>query len=68
MVLYITATGAALSGWGVKLLINNIHPFHPLVSGALILGVYVIVYFLAGSILGISESKKIVNRVFSKFR
>ncbi len=68
LMLYCAALGAALLGWGVKLLINSFHPIHPLISGAAILGVYVFVYFLAASALGISEAKKMVNKVLSKFR
>jgi putative peptidoglycan lipid II flippase len=65
LLLYSAAIAAALSGWGIKMLINHFHPIHPLFSGAAILGVYVIVYFMAGSILGISEAKRVVNKVFS---
>lgn len=63
LLLYGTAIVAALAGWGIKLLISHFHPVHPLISGAVILGVYVIVYFLAGSFFGITEAKRIVNKI-----
>lgn len=63
LMLYSAAIVAAFFGWGVKLLINHIHPLHPIISGAVILGVYIVVYFLAGSFFGISEAKRVVSRV-----
>lgn len=66
IVLYSAAILAALFGWGVKLLIAWFYPVHPIVSGAVILGAYVSTYFLASSFFGISESKKIVNKILRR--
>ena len=63
--LYSAAISAAICGWGVKLLIGVIGPVHPAIAGVAILGVYGVVYFLAGSVIGIKESQQMVKRVFS---
>lgn len=66
--LYGAALTAALAGWGGKLLIGYFGTIHPMISGAVILGIYTTVYFLASSLLGISEAQKIVKRVFPLFK
>lgn len=60
---YSAAFAGALCAWGVKLLIGYFPPFHPIVSGVIILGVYAMVYFIAGSILGINEAKGMMKRI-----
>lgn len=65
IMLYSAAISAAICGWGVKLLIGVIGPVHPAIAGVAILGVYGVVYFLAGSVIGIKESQQMVKRVFS---
>jgi putative peptidoglycan lipid II flippase len=61
--LYCAAFAGALCGWGVKFTLGYFSPLHPIVSGVIILGLYGIVYFLAGSILGIKQAKGMMKRV-----
>jgi putative peptidoglycan lipid II flippase len=61
--LYCAASAGALCGWGAKFLIGYFPPLHPIISGVIILGLYGIVYFLTGSILGIKQAKGMMRRV-----
>ena len=58
--LWLAAFLAASIGWGLKLLVGNIHPV-PL--AAIVLGGYGISYFAVASALGIPASRAIVGRL-----
>jgi putative peptidoglycan lipid II flippase len=58
--LWLAAFVAAAIGWGLKLLVGDLHPI-PL--AAIVLGGYGISYFAITSALGISASQAIVNRL-----
>jgi putative peptidoglycan lipid II flippase len=59
--LWLAALVAAGIGWGLKLLVGNLHPI-PL--AAVVLGGYGVSYFAITSALGISASQAIVGRLF----
>ncbi|HXL82263.1 MAG TPA: murein biosynthesis integral membrane protein MurJ [Pyrinomonadaceae bacterium] len=59
--LWLAALVAAGIGWGLKLLVGNLHPI-PL--AAVVLGGYGVSYFAITSALGISASQAVVGRLF----
>jgi putative peptidoglycan lipid II flippase len=63
--LWLAALVAAGIGWGLKLLVGNLHPI-PL--AAVILGGYGVSYFVITSALGISAARAIVGRLLKVAR
>ncbi|HKP45697.1 MAG TPA: murein biosynthesis integral membrane protein MurJ [Pyrinomonadaceae bacterium] len=63
--LWLAAIIAAAVGWGLKLLIGQMHPI-PL--AAIVLGGYGLSYFAISSLLGISEARTLINRIFRLLR
>jgi putative peptidoglycan lipid II flippase len=59
--LWLAAVVAAGIGWGLKLLVGNLHPI-PL--AAVVLGGYGVSYFAITSALGISAARTVVSRLF----
>jgi len=59
--LWLAALVAAGIGWGLKLLVGNLHPI-PL--AAVVLGGYGVSYFAITSALGIPASQTVVGRLF----
>jgi putative peptidoglycan lipid II flippase len=61
MKLWLAALVAAGIGWGLKLLVGNLHPI-PL--AAIVLGGYGVSYFAITSAIGVSEARAVVGRLF----
>jgi putative peptidoglycan lipid II flippase len=61
--LWTSAALGAAAGWGVKLLLGV---RHPIVYGALILGTYGVVYFVATYALGVEECAGAIRRVLRR--
>src|SRR5882724_2041131 len=59
--LWLGAAAGAVAGWGLKLLVGDLHPI-PL--AVIVLGGYGVSYFAITSALGISASQAIVGRLF----
>ena len=59
--LWLAALVAAGIGWGLKLMVGNLHPIP---MAAVVLGGYGVSYFAITSALGISTSQAIVGRLF----
>jgi putative peptidoglycan lipid II flippase len=58
--LWLSATAGAAVGWGIKLLLEGIHPI-PL--AAIVLGPYGVTYFALTHAAGLEESRAVVQRI-----
>jgi len=59
--LWLAASLAAACAWGIKLYVGTARP---LIDGALILGMYALVYFLATFAAGVPEAQSLFRRVY----
>jgi putative peptidoglycan lipid II flippase len=63
--LWMAALVAAGIGWGLKLLVGNLHPI-PL--AVVVLGGYGVSYFAITSALGVAEARTVIGRLFRLVR
>jgi putative peptidoglycan lipid II flippase len=54
------AGAAAAAGWGVRLLLPELHP---IIVAVLVLGTYGVTYFLIAALLGMQEARAALSRV-----
>jgi putative peptidoglycan lipid II flippase len=59
------ALTAAAAGWGVRLLLDDVHP---LAMGFVVFSIYGIVYFGIAGALGLQEAERVRARLLARFR